>query len=156
MKNYTLILFCSLLFCSFQYNGTVDYWKALKGIKKIKYDKGVLCSISKSGEVYCGKLRRISCRFPKSAKQLHLKKVKIVGWINDSMGRGKSILVKTPFDLENIENVPSFDEKIELETYSPRWRGLKVRVTGVLRLNQEDGHRHAYLLEDIELIELVE
>ena len=118
MKNYSLLIFCSLLLCSFQYNGDIE-----------------------------------SCRFPKSAKQLGLKKIQITGWINRFRSGQKSMLVKTPFDLGNMEKSPSLDENIELDGSFDGWSGQKVRMTGILRLNPKNVYRHFYILENIEQIE---
>ena len=153
MKNYALLIFCSLFLYSFEYNGEVDYWKALKGVKKVKYEKCVLCGMDRSLKFSCHKHRRISCRFSKFAKQLDLKKIQITGWISQLRGGQKSVLAKTSFDLENMKKVPSLDEKVELEGSFKKWQGKRVTITGALRLNEEDGYRHFYILEDIKHIE---
>jgi hypothetical protein len=52
-----------------------------------------------------------------------------------------------------MEKVPSLDEEIELDGSFGEWQGKKVTITGILRLNQENGRRHFYILENIEQIE---
>ncbi|MFT5646451.1 MAG: hypothetical protein ACI976_001133 [Aureispira sp.] len=159
MKNYALLIFCSLLLCSFQYSGEIDYWKALKGVKNIKYGKYTSGGMkigkipARFKKISFGRTIRENCHFPKSAKQLDSKKIQITGWIDQSMGRRKYALAKRPFDLENMEKAPSLDEKIELDGSFKQWCGQKVRITGILRLNQENGRRHFYILENIEQIE---
>jgi hypothetical protein len=161
MKNNVLLLFCSLLLCSFQYSGELDYWKALKGGKNIRYEKYTSSGVkigkisSRFKKIKFGRNQRVSCQFPKSAKRLDLKKVQLVGWIYRLKGNQKSMLVKVPFDLKNMEKIPSLDEKVELDGCFGEWRAKKVSITGTLRLNQEDGCRHFYILENIERVELV-
>jgi len=40
----------------------------------------------------------------------------------------KSMLVKIPFDFENMEKIPSWDEKIELDGSFGEWQGKKVTI----------------------------
>lgn len=160
MKYWSLLILSSLLFCSFQHSGNTDYWKVLRGIKNVQYKtlpsvEWTMCNFPhESTRINIERKIRTSCQFPKSAKRLHLKKIEITGWISCSLRRRKSMLVKMPFDLENMKNLPRLDEKVELNESFYEWAGKKVKVTGILKLNQEDGHRHCYLLENIEQIEL--
>lgn len=159
MKNYTLFILCSLLLCSFQYSGEIDYWKALKGVKNIKYGKYTSSGVkigkvpARFKKISFGRSIRESCHFPKWAKRFDSKKIQITGWIDQSMRRRKYALVKRPFDLENMEKAPSLDEKIELDGFFKQWCGKKVTITGILRLNQENSRRHFYILEKITQIE---
>ena len=160
MKNWILLILSSLLFCSFQYSGDIDYWIALKGIKNVKYKKipstrwGICNSPFESTLINIERKIRTGCQFSEAAKKLDSKKIQIRGWISCSLAGRRSIVAKTPFDFENMEKVPSLDEKIELDTALHEWDGQKVSIKGTLRLNKEDGRRHCYLLEDIEQIEL--
>jgi hypothetical protein len=160
MKNYALLIFCSLLLCSFQYNGEIDYWKALKGVKNIQYGKYTSSGVkigkirARFKKISFGRSIRESCRFPKSAKQLDFKKIQITGWVIQLSRGRKYMLVKTPFDFDKMEKAPSLDEEIELDGSFGEWIDQKVTITGLLRLNEENGQRHFYLLENIEQIEL--
>ena len=162
MRNYALLIFCSLLFCSFQYHGEIDYWKALKGGKNVKYKtlppvERLMCNFPyESTSISIERKIRTECQFPKSAQRLDLKKVQITGWVNCSLAIRRSILSRRPFDIKNIKKGSDLDEEIEMNASFYEWRGQKVKVTGTLRLNKEDGTRHCYILEDIEQIELVE
>lgn len=173
MKKYLLALSCILVCCSFRYSGEIDYWKALKGIKNIKYQKekntyqGNLSCYSGCGfcyhhtdyneskETVMAILRRKRWQFPKTARVLDLKKIHLTGWLHPLLIRN-SILTKEPVYTEGEVQFPALDEKVALVGDFYKWSGKKIHIVGTLRLNKKNAYQDCYILENIEKIELVE
>jgi len=170
MKHCLLLICCSFLFYSFQYNGDIDYWKALKGIKNIRYQKKKLYKADLSyysgrdfyydrsdfnelTEIKEPRINKRICQFPKSAKKLDFKKIQLTGWIT-LIKPSKWILTKECFDIKNPNEWPGIDEKIILEGDFKNWKGQKITMREGFRLNKRDGNRSCYFLEKIEYIEL--